>query len=255
MNNTKIRVPAQNAAAVRNAASTAALALTAGLALFAFAGCAGTDIVAKVAVTSFGALTDAVKDQVTFSKEDNAWVLASPAGDQVFFASDFARNGSASGMADMDKPDVEFSFDAAPFLAAGLDMAKLPLVDGIKYELEDGRFMLHFELGSDQFPPEAASSIGATFAEIVKTQRSRIGYHEKLDHYGIKLGGGNMLEWAKDMTVNDKDLVWVLNPEPLIKAGVDPAKVAGWVFAKVEMKDDAGKTVFVDKLLKPFNIR
>jgi hypothetical protein len=155
----------------------------------------------------------------------------------------------------MDNPDVEFSFDAAPFIAAGLAAEKLPQTEGIKYEIEDGRFMLHFELRADAFDRSARKSLEATFAQIVKTQRSRIGYHEKLDHYGIKLGNGNMFEWAKDLAKNDKDIVWVLDPEPFIAAGVDPAKIESWAFAKVEMKDEAGKKVFVDKLLKPFDLK
>lgn len=232
-------------------AAMAAIALA-----FALAGCAGGDVVGKFAKTSFKAVLDASKDKVAFSQEDESWVLTSPAGDEVLFADNFARNAASSGgMADMEKPDVEFTFDAAPFVAAGLDVAKLPMVDGIKYQIEDGRFMLHFELGNDAFSADAAKSFEATFAEIVRTQRSRIGYHEKLDHYGISLGNGNMFEWAKDMSKNDKDIVWVLNPEPFIAAGVDPAKIDGWVFTKVETKDDKGKTIFVDKLLKPFNIK
>lgn len=219
------------------------------------AGCAATDVVAKVANTSFKAVADASGDRVKWSEEDQAWVLGSPAGDTVAFSSDFSRNASSGGMADMDKPDVEFSFDAAPFVAAGLDVAKFPKVEGIKYEIDEGRFMYHFELGSDKFSPDAKKSIEATFAELVRTQRTRVGYHEKLDHYGIKLGNGNMFEWAKDMSKNDKDIVWVLNPEPFIAAGVDPAKIQGWAFAKVETKDDAGKTIYVDKLLKPFNLK
>jgi hypothetical protein len=218
------------------------------------AGCAATDVVAKVAKTSFKAVVAASGSHVTWSEEDQAWVLESPAGDSVAFSADFARNASSGGMADMDKPDVEFSFDATPFLAAGLDLAKLPRVEGIKYELEDGRFMYHFELGSDKFGPDAGKSIEAAFAELVRSQRNKVGYHEKLDHYGIKLGNGNMFEWAKDLSRNDKDIVWVLNPEPFIAAGVDPARIQGWILAKVETKDDAGKTVFVDKLLRPFDL-
>jgi hypothetical protein len=232
------------------AVAGAAAALSLG-----FTGCGATDVVGKVANTSFAAVAQASGDRLAWSEEDQAWDLSSPAGDEVLFSSDFSRNAAAGGMADMDKPDVEFSFDAAPFIAAGLDLAKLPPVEGIKYEIEDGRFMLHFELGSEAFPSDAKKSLGATFAEIVKTQRSRIGYHEKLDHYGIKLGNGNMFEWAKDLSKNDKDIVWVLNPEPFIAAGVDPAKIEGWAFAKVETKDDAGKTIFVDKLLKPFDLK
>lgn len=222
----------------------------------AVVGCASTDVVGKVAKTSFKAVLDASKDNVSFSSEDESWVLKSPAGDEVLFSTNFARNApSSGGMADMDKPDAEFTFDAAPFVAAGLDVAKLPAVDGIKYQIEDGRFMLHFELGNDVFATDAAKSFDATFAEIVRTQRSRIGYHEKLDHYGIGLGDGNMFEWAKDMSKNDKDIVWVLNPAPFITAGVDPAKIEGWIFAKVETKDDKGKAVFTDKLLKPFDLK
>ena len=232
---------------IMGAAAVVALAVT-------LAGCGATDVVAKVANTSFKAIADAAGSRVQWVEEDAAWALASSSGDEILFSSDFARNSIAGGMADMDKPDIEFEFDAVPFLAAGLDIEKLPAVEGIKYELEDNTFMLHFELGSDAFAAGAKTSLEATFAEVVRTQRSRIGYHEKLDHYGIALGNGNMFEWAKDMAKNDKDIVWVLNPEPFIAAGVDPAKIQGWVFAKVEMKNDKNETVFVDKLLKPFNL-
>lgn len=230
---------------------TAALALVAG----ALVGCDATDVVAKFANASFGAVAGASGSRVAWSESDYAWNLSSPEGDELFLSADFSRNNKDGGPADLDKPDAELSFDARPFLAAGLDVAKIPSADGIRYELEDGMFMIHFELSSDAFVPEAKDSIGATFAEIVKYQRARIGYHEKLDHYGIKLGNGNMFEWAKDMATNDKDIVFALNPEPLIAAGLNPDKVAGWVFAKVETKDDAGKTIFVDKLLRPFNLK
>lgn len=228
----------------------AAVALT-----IAFTGCGATDVVAKFANASFASVVATSGDRVAWSDEDYSWALSSPEGDRVLFSSDFSRNGAMDGNPDMDKPDAEFIFDAAPFIDAGLDIANIPSADGVKYEIEDGTLMLHFELGSDTFADEAKKSLVATFAEIVRTERARIGYHEKLDHYGIMLGDGNMLEWAKDMAKNDKDLVFVLNPAPFIAAGVDPAKIRGWVFAKVETKDDAGKAVFVDKLLKPFDLQ
>jgi len=219
-------------------------------------GCATTGGLGRTARASFNSVLDASKAEVAFSKEDESWVLASPVGDEALFSTNFARNASGmSGMADMDKPDVEFTFSASPFIAAGLDVEKLPVVDGIKYEIENGRFMLHFELGNDRFAPDAAKSFEATFAEIVRTQSSRIGYYKDLDHYGIQLGNGNMFEWAKDIAKNDKDIIWVLNPEPFIAAGVDPGKIQGWIFAKVRTTDATGETIFVDKLLKPFNIK
>ena len=63
-----------------------------------------------------------------------------------------------------------------------------------------------------------------------------------------------MFEWAKDMATNDKDIVFVLNPEPLVAAGVDPSRIAGWLFAKIPVKDASGKTVDVDKFVKPYNL-
>jgi len=62
-----------------------------------------------------------------------------------------------------------------------------------------------------------------------------------------------MFEWAKDLSTNDKDIVFVLNPEPFLAAGVDPNDVEGWVFAKVPVDVD-GKPAEVDKLLKPFDL-
>jgi hypothetical protein len=218
-------------------------------------GCSATDVVAKVANTSFEAVVDASADRGTWSSADAAWSLSSPSGDEVLFSADFARNNTAGASADMTRPDVEFRFDAAPFIAAGLVFEQLPRAEGVDYALKDGRLVFLFELGGKNSDPAAQKSFEATFARIVETQRDRIGYHEKLDHYGIMLGNGNMFEWAKDLGKNDKDIVWVLNPEPLIAAGVDPAKIDGWVFAKVETKDDKGKTIFVDKLLKPFDIK
>lgn len=234
------------------------LAVVAALALTA---CTETDVVAKVAVTSFDAAVQKLGDKVGFNAGDTSWQITSPAGDKLLIALDFARPN-----ADGETPDFEIDLDAAPFLAAGLDASKLPASDSLGYRLEDGRFMLHFDWGKETLKPATdgttaptnatapATGIVATFKQIIASYRERIGYHEKLDHYGFALGDGNMVEWAKDLATNDKDLVFVLNPEPLIQAGVDPAKVEGWVFAKVEVKDANGKYVAVDKLLRPFEL-
>ncbi len=239
------------------------LHLVTGLAAAAaalLAGCGSTDVVAKFAASSFSAIAAASKDRVSYEAKDGAWRLASPAGDVVALSADFSRKpADASADPLMKAPDVELEFDLAPLAAAGLDPRRLPMqMPGAKvaYAVEDGIFMVHAELGGESFPPEAAKSIEAAFAATLKTHRASIGYHEKLDHYGIKLGGGNMFEWAKDPAKNDKDIVFVLDPAPLLAAGLDPPRLAGgWVFAKVESKDAGGKTVIEDKLLKPFDLR
>ena len=93
-----------------------------------------------------------------------------------------------------------------------------------------------------------------SYENIVKLKRDSINYHSALDHYGVNLGDGNVFEWAKDLSTNDKDIVFVLNPKVFIDAGVDPQKLEGWVFAKVETMDMNGKPIEVEKFLKPFDL-
>ncbi|TXT45174.1 MAG: putative lipoprotein [Spirochaetes bacterium] len=213
--------------------------------ILGLASCAETDVVAKFSKSSFRAVLDASGERAAKAEGGLYWSLASPQGDQVLFAADFAGTS---------KPDLIMSFDAKPFLAAGLDMAKLEFPAGTEATLEGERLTIKFELGDNAFSADAGASFATAFDETVRTNRARIGYHAALDHYGISVGGGNMFEWSKDMKKNDKDIVWVLDPAPFAAAGVDPGAVGGWLFAKVETMDESGKTVFVDKLLKPFNI-
>lgn len=141
-------------------------------------------------------------------------------------------------------------FEAKPFIDAGLDPDKLP--ESIVY-YED-KLMVGTKLGNDELKYKGEATPLAAYEQIVAKYRDSIGYHTALDHFGVKLGDGNMFEWAKTLSTNDKDIVFVLNPEPFIAAGADPDAVEGWVFAKVPVEEE-GKTIEVDKLLKPFNLK
>lgn len=211
--------------------------------------CAETDVVGQVAATSFDAVVAQLGEEVTKSETEAAWQITSPSGDLFLIAEDFSRPNSG------ESPDLKLVFDAAPFLAAGLDGAKLATHNALLYQIEGGKLKLHFDWGEAGLKTiDGGSGITATFRQILATYRERIGYHEKLDHYGFVLGDGNMVEWAKDLSTNDIDYVFVLNPQPLIAAGLDPAKLEGWVFAKVEIKEANGQTLQVDKLLRPFSL-
>jgi hypothetical protein len=203
------------------------------------------DLVAKVAVTSFDALTKAIPDKVIFDDAKEGWAINGLDGKaRIILSKDFSSNN----------PDITLEFDAAPFLKAGLDATKLPAGKYI-YDGATGKITMPFKYGQDKFETAAQKSALETFKQIVKNHRDLVSYHEILDHYGIALGDGNIFEWAKDMSTNDKDMVFVLNPKPLIDAGVDPVKITEWVFAKVEIKDKYGKPIKVDKFLKPFNVK
>ena len=206
------------------------------------AACQQTDVVAQYAVTSFEALGNRLGDQVALDEERNAWALASPGGERFLLAQSFEAT-----------PDVMLEFEAAPFKKAGLDVAKLP-AEIYSYDPQGDRITVKGEIGNKKFDANASGALVDTFRQVVKNNRTAVGYHMELDHYGIELGNGNMFEWAKDLATNDKDMVFVLNPQPFIEAGVDPNAVEGWVFAKVPMMDANNKPVEMEKLLKPYEL-
>lgn len=212
------------------------------VAMLALVGCKQLDVVGNESITSFEAVLKAIPDKVQADEMNAGWSLSAP-DDAVRFI--WSEDYSKSPL-----HDVMLEFDAKPFLDAGLDPEKLP--ENIQY-YED-KLMVGTKLGSNEMKYSGDVTPLAAYEQIVNLYRDNIGYHTALDHYGVKLTNGNMFEWAKDMGKNDKDIVFVLNPEPFVAAGVDPNAVDGWVFAKVPMEED-GKTIEVDKLLKPFDLQ
>lgn len=222
----------------------------------ALAACSSLDVVGKSSITSFDEILKTIPDKVKADEQNVGWALSAP-DDSVRFI--WSEDYSKSPL-----HDVMLEFDAQPFLDAGLDPEKLPdnyafyegeAVDGMGSEM----LMVGTKLGDKEKVSGAATALSA-YELIVNKYRDSINYHTSLDHYGVKLGDGNMFEWAKDMKTNgyddsiqDKDIVFVLNPEPLIAAGVDPEKVEGWAYAQVSVEEN-GKPVQVWKLLKPFDL-
>jgi len=141
--------------------------------------------------------------------------------------------------------DVVMSVDAAPFIAAGLDVTKLP--EGL---FVDGR--LNYVTSIDGNATYA--NVTEAFTDILSIQADLVGYHAALDHYGLSLQDGNVFEWAADVNTNDKDIVFVLNPQTLIDAGTNVEAVEAWIFAEVEIMQADGTMKMVPKLLKPFNL-
>ncbi len=209
------------------------------------AACQATDVVAKYAVTSFETVLNKIPDKITYDEAKNGWSLTSPTGERFIWGKDFSRENT---------PDIMLEFDSEPFINAGLDVNKLPK-DTYLYDGNTNKLMVISELGSEKFTYNEEEKPLDSFKKIVETHRDNIGYHAALGHYGVSLGNGNMFEWAKDINTNDKDIVFVLNPQPFIDAGADPGKVEGWAFAKVPVMDEKRKTVEVDKLLKPFDLK
>jgi hypothetical protein len=217
-----------------------------GLFLLAWAALASTcgklDVVGNDSISAFDKVLKAAPQAVSLDEMNGGWSLAAPDKEARFI---WSRNYAASPL-----HDVMLEFNAAPFIAAGLDADRLP--DTIT--VYDGKIMVGVKLGQETLKYTGEATPLASYEHIVRLKRSAVGYHGALDHYGVSLSGGNLFEWAKDMSVNDKDIVFVLNPEPFISAGVNPDAVQGWAFAKVTVDDADGKPIEVDKFLKPFNL-
>jgi hypothetical protein len=212
------------------------------LSLTALGSCGKLDVVGTDSVKSFEKVLRRIPQAVGPDETNGGWSLSAPDGSVRFI---WSRNYAESPLR-----DVMIEFDAAPFIAAGLDPGKLPG----NFAFRGGTIMAGTKLGTEQLTYPGEITPLASYEQIVRLKRDSIGYHMAMDHYGINLGDGNLFEWAKDMTVNDKDLVFVLNPEPFLKAGVDPDRIEGWLFTKVTVDDENGKPIEVDKILKPFNL-
>jgi hypothetical protein len=204
--------------------------------------CSQLDVVGKDSKNSFNAVLNAMPGNVEADAANTGWSLSAPdSAVRFIWSQDYSRS---------PRYDVMLEFDAEPFIDAGLDTGRLP--GDIIFNA--GKLIVGAKLGNNQLKYSGNATPFASYEQIVNLYRRSIGYHMAMDHYGVSIGDGNMFEWAKDMSTNDKDIVFVLNPEPFIRAGVNPDSVKGWAFAKVPVDVD-GKPAEVDKFLKPFNLQ
>lgn len=215
-----------------------ALSLTVILGLSA---CNSLDIIGDTSITSFDKVLVIDEDKVSADKDNEGWRIVSPDGEvQFIWSKDFSKTAPY---------DVQLEVNVQPFLDAGLDESKLP-----EGTVVDGKMIVGKDLGSDALTYDSEATPLESYKQIVNRFRSSIKYHTALDHFGIDLNNGNMVEWAKDMSTNDKDIVFVLEPQVLIDAGVNPENVQGWVYAEVPTMDEKGKEFKVYKFLKPFDL-
>lgn len=206
-----------------------------------FAGCTSQlDVVADKSISSFESVINELP--IEADSEDSSWILTAPDNSAKFlWSKDFSSTTDY---------DVKLELNSQPFINAGLDISKLP-----EGAINGDKIILGTDLSDEKLTYNGEATPLDSYKKIVEKNRDSIGYHAALNHYGIDLENGNMFEWAKDISTNDKDIVFVLNPQMFIDAGVNPQEVEGWVFAKVETMDKDGKKIEVDKFLKPFDLK
>lgn len=145
--------------------------------------------------------------------------------------------------------------DATPFLNAGLNVdgldSKIVSYDSLANTLVIKKTLKNIK--KKAFSDEKASTMSGLYDMLIEENRDLLGYHESLGHFGINFGDGFMFEWAKDKAGNDKDVVWVLGPDSLISAGVNPDSVSDWLYGKITEMDRNGKKIEVKKFIHGYN--
>lgn len=200
--------------------------------------CRQLDVIGNKSITSFEEVLQAIPESVSADETYGGWVITAPDGSaRYIWSKDFSTS---------KEYDVLIEVDAKPFIDAGLDIAKLP-----EKNVAGDKIIVGANFGDESISYDAEATPIASYEKIVQLKRDYIGYHNALDHFGIDLTEGNAFEWAKDISKNDKDIVFVLDPKVFVDAGTDQNKIEGWIFAKVEKMDENGKMIKVnsDKLI------
>jgi len=195
------------------------------------AGCADLDVVRKYAPGSLKAILEASPALV--KSADKYFELTADGSTVLRVSGDFKASG---------QEDVLISTPLAPFLDAGLDPKKL----GEGYAVQGDTLLLTADYGEGS--GEKESMTDALF-QAADFDRMSLTYHKALDHFGVGLPNGK-IEWAKDYTNNDKDIVFVLLAEPLKGTGVDVEAIEGWSYM-VMMGEDGTET---EVLVRPHNL-
>jgi hypothetical protein len=221
--------------------------------LLVITACSKLDVVGNDSVRAFNDLLQSAPvgefaglPPVAIRPEEHGWYIDAPDGSARFILGKTAKQLPPYNV----NIAVMIQFDPAPFVAAGLNSDLLPEY----FTVYKDSIVVEIWFESDQSHYQSITTPLSMYQHIVKLKRSSIGYHMQMDHYGINLGNGNMFEWAKNLSTNDKDIVFVLEPEPFIKAGVNPNNIEGWLYAQVTVDDENGKPIQVYKFLKPFNL-
>ena len=139
-----------------------------------------------------------------------------------------------------DNMSIAMVVDADPFIAAGADLSKLGNV--AEHYLNQGEESIYFPSPSfDMLNQHIKDSPTAQFEHDLKALRKYISFNKATGSYSLSCGEGNTFEWAQDINGAHSDIVFALNPEPLIAAGVDPENVEGWDYVQVFIEIN-GKT-------------
>lgn len=195
---------------------------------FALSACSQTDLVAQKAIESFNELTFHIEQNIV-SGEDGYHIISPDQTETLLLGE-----------------NISLLIDAKPFTDAGLKLDELP--DSIK--VVDNQLII-----SSKYQKSIDSSLSAAFEDCIWSNRKQLSYHTNHDIFELSIDGGHSFKWAKEIENSEKDMVFSLDPEPFIQAGLDTDKLEGWGLTTLDKMEAGGKITQVDKLLRIYNIK
>jgi hypothetical protein len=228
--------------------------ITFSLMVASFVGCSRTQTGSKEsdnALKSFNEIVKAYPDNKGFHEALQHWGFKLPTGEKFEWSKDMSAN----------KADFAMVMLADPLVEAGLDISKLDSNEWL-YE-PAGKDEMGVELPNRLILPynvsdEKQESNGSedSMRRLLKADTESIKYHKDQKHYALKLGEGNEVQWTEKLGLNDADMIFVLNAEPLVSAGLDVTKLegSGWVF-KEASDDDMGMGPNPDQIVRIYDIK
>lgn len=215
-------------------------------------GCSRTVTGNKEADNGLKAFNEIVKtypENKGFHSALQHWGFKLPTGEKFEWSKDVSAN----------KADFAMVMLADPLIEAGLDVTKLDPNEWLykPAEKEEGQDLPNPLIKPYNVSDKKETSNGSedSMRRLLKADSSIIKYHKDQQHYRLTLGEGNEVQWTEKLGLNDKDMIFVLKAEPLVKAGLDVNKLegSGWIFREAS-DDNMGMGQNSDQIVKIYDI-
>ncbi len=218
--------------------------------VLSLAACGNKDVeenITEKGINAFNEIVETYPDKKGFHDAMQHWGFEVESGEKFEWSNDMSAN----------KADFAMVVQAEPLINAGLDVEKLD--KNVWLFEEAGKDSMGMEQPALLILPYDISDTKTTSTEsdesmqaLLAADNDNLIYHEDQQHYVLNLGGTNEVIWTEELGLNDSDMVFVLDAESLIAAGLDIDKLegSGWVFKEASDKD---KTP--DQIIKTYSLK
>lgn len=227
--------------------------LTVGLSsvlVLSLAACGNKDVeetISDKGVVAFNEIVKTYSDKKGFHDALQHWGFAMEPGEKLEWSKDMSAN----------KADFAMVVKADPLIEAGLDVEKLDKnvwifekagKDTMGME-QPAVLILPYDISDKSLVSKNSDD---SMKALLEADPDNLIYHEDKQHYVLNLGGTNEAIWTEKLGLNDSDMIFVLEAEPLIAAGLDIDKLegSGWTFKKAS---EADKTP--DQIIKTYDLK